>query len=293
MRNSRSISGESNLSKSVTDSITNLSRWMQQKRYSNSTISTYLSFVRQFFALTGVQPDEISKEIIEKYNYQHFIRGSKSYATQNQWINAIKLYLKVSRLEFPDLDDIERPRKQRKLPNVLSPDEVQAIFYNTPNLKHRALLMLVYGAGLRIGEALNLRLHDIRSAESLIYIRRAKGKKDRRVPLSVKLLEILRAYYKSYRPSVYIFEGPDGGRYSNSSASQVLYRSAKRAGITSKVTLHTLRHSYATHLTNKGVNIQYLQEILGHNSPKTTMLYTHLSGKDISNIRSPLDDMDI
>jgi len=153
--------------------------------------------------------------------------------------------------------------------------------------------MLVYGAGLRIGEALNLRLHDIRSAESLIYIRRAKGKKDRRVPLSVKLLEILRAYYKSYRPSVYIFEGPDGGRYSNSSASQVLYRSAKRAGITSKVTLHTLRHSYATHLTNKGVNIQYLQEILGHNSPKTTMLYTHLSGKDISNIRSPLDDMDI
>ncbi|MFV1917783.1 MAG: tyrosine-type recombinase/integrase, partial [Patescibacteria group bacterium] len=146
---------------------------------------------------------------------------------------------------------------------------------------------------LRIGEALNLRLPDIRSNESLIYIRGGKGKKDRRVPLSAKLLKILRAYYKCYRPRLTVFEGPDGGRYSNSSAAQVLHRSAKRAGITSKVTLHTLRHSYATHLTNKGVNIQYLQEILGHNSPKTTMLYTHLSGKDISKIRSPLDDMDI
>ena len=262
-------------------------------RYSNSTISTYLSFVKKFFAITKLRPDQITKEIIENYNYQHFIQGGKSYATQNQWINAIKLYLKVNKLTTGNLEDIERPRKQRKLPNVLSKEEVQAIFYNTPNLKHRALLMLVYGAGLRIGEALNLKLQDIRSNESLIYIRGGKGKKDRRVPLSMKLLDILRAYYKTYRPSIHVFEGPDGGRYSNSSASQVLYRSAKRAGITSKVTLHTLRHSYATHLTNKGVNIQYLQEILGHNSPKTTMLYTHLSGKDISNIRSPLDDMDI
>ena len=185
------------------------------------------------------------------------------------------------------------PRKQRKLPNVLSVNEVKCLFISTPNLKHRALLMLVYGAGLRIGEALNMRLHDIRSTESLIYIRNGKGKKDRRVPLSAKLLEILRAYYKSYQPRIYVFEGPKGGRYSSSSASQMLQRSAKRAGISCKITLHSLRHSFATHLTNKGVNIQYLQEILGHNSPKTTMIYTHLSGKDISKIRSPLDDMEL
>jgi len=153
--------------------------------------------------------------------------------------------------------------------------------------------MMVYGAGLRIGEALNLRLPDIRSNESLIYIRGGKGKKDRRVPLSMKLLDILRSYYKAYRPKVYLFEGANGGRYSNRSAMQVLKRAANKAGITRNITLHTLRHSYATHLTNKGVNIQYLQEILGHSSPKTTMLYTHLSGKDISNIRSPLDDMDL
>lgn len=266
---------------------------MRQKRYSGSTISTYVSFVRQFFGLTGLKPLTINKEIIEQYNYQYFIQGHKSYATQNQWINAIKLYLKVNQIDIGDLNEIERPRKQRQLPNVLSVDEVQAIFHNTPNLKHRALLMLVYGAGLRIGEALNLTIDDIRSKESLIYIRGGKGKKDRRVPLPVKLLKTLRNYYKSYRPVSYLFEGMTGGRYSNRSAMKVLKRAVAKSGIHGKITLHTLRHSYATHLTNKGINIQYLQEILGHNSPKTTMLYTHLSGKDIRKVKSPLDDMDL
>jgi len=204
-------------SRVVTNSIACLSQWMKQKRYSSSTIDTYLSFVRQFFVITGLEPDQITKELIEWYNYRHFIREGKSYATQNQWINAIKL----------------------------------------------------------------------------IYIRGGKGKKDRRVPLSAKLLEILRAYYKTSKPKAYLFEGMGGGRYSNRSAMQILKRAAIKSGITRRITLHTLRHSYATHLTNKGVNIQYLPEILGHNSPKTTMLYTHLSGKDISHIQSPLDDMDL
>jgi site-specific recombinase XerD len=136
-------------------------------------------------------------------------------------------------------------------------------------------------------------IHDIRSEERLIYIRGGKGKKDRRVPLSDRLLEILRGYYKSYRPKTYLFEGAGGGRYTSGSASRVLHRAVTKAGITRTVTLHTLRHSYATHLTNNGINLQYLQEILGHNSPKTTMLYTHLSGKDISKVKSPLDDMDL
>jgi site-specific recombinase XerD len=266
---------------------------MQQKRYSTSTIATYLSFVKQFFARTLIAPEHITFEVISSYNYQYFIKARKSYATQNQWINAIKLFLRVNRIDIGNLEEIERPRKQRTLPNVLSKQEVQAIFEQTPNLKHRTLLMMIYGAGLRIGEALNLTIHDIRSKESLIYIRGGKGKKDRRVPLSDKLLGMLRRYYKSYRPKRYLFEGPEGSKYSRSSAGKVLKRSAANAGITSRVTLHTLRHSYATHLTNSGINIQYLQEILGHNSPKTTMLYTHLSGKDIRNIKSPLDDMDI
>jgi site-specific recombinase XerD len=231
--------------------------------------------------------------VIEQYNYQYFIKLKRSYASQNQWINAVKLYLRINKLQVDDLETIQRPRKEKKLPNVLSPNEVQAIFQQTRNLKHRTLLVLIYGAGLRIGKALKLTIHDIRSNEQLIYIRGGKGKKDRRVPLSKKLLEALRSYYKTYRPRNYLFEGANGARYTSSSAAKVLQRAASKAGISRSITLHTLRHSYATHLTNKGINIQYLQEILGHNSPKTTMLYTHLSGKDISNIISPLDDLDI
>lgn len=281
------------LSEPVVRSLTRMSDWMQQKRYSNSTVATYLSFVRQFFAITGLQINQITQMAIENYNHRQFIKGKKSYASQNQWINAIKLYLKINQLDIGGLQDIERPRKQRQLPNVLSQQEVQAIFQKTTNLKHRTLLMLIYGAGLRIGEALSLTIHDIRSEESLIYIRGGKGKKDRRVPLSSKLLKTLREYYKGYRPKNYLFEGAKGSQYTSSSAAKVLQRSVKKAGITRSITLHTLRHSYATHLTNNGINIQYLQEILGHNSPKTTMLYTHLSGKDISKIKSPLDDMDL
>ena len=281
------------LTQAVVASIDHMTRWMKQKRYSQSTIGTYVSFVRQFFGRTRLEPEQVTIEVIEQYNYQYFIQERRSYSSQNQWINAVKLYLTVNHLQIENLDSIQRPRKERKLPNVLSQEEVQSIFQATKNLKHRTLLMLIYGAGLRIGEALNLTIHDIRSKEHLIYIRGGKGKKDRRVPLSDKLLKMLRGYYKSYRPQTYLFEGAGGGRYSNKSAMQVLNRSVKKAGITRKITLHTLRHSYATHLTNKGINIQYLQEILGHNSPKTTMLYTHLSGKDISNIKSPLDDMDL
>ena len=280
-------------SEEVAKCLSAFSQWMQQKRYSTSTISTYLSFVRQFFAHTGLMPLEITLESIEQYNYQQFIKVRKSYATQNQWINAIKLFLKVNQLDIGDLNQIERPRRRRVLPNVLSPEEVQTLLLNTPNLKHRTLLMVIYGAGLRIGEALRLTIHDISSEEWLIYIRGGKGKKDRRVPLSPKLLEAMRRYYKAYRPKRYLFEGMNGKPYTSGSAARVLHRAAAKAGITKHITLHTLRHSYATHLTNNGVNIQYLQEILGHNSPKTTMLYTHLSGKDIKNIKSPLDDMDL
>ena len=158
---------------------------------------------------------------------------------------------------------------------------------------HRTLSMLMYSCGLRLGETLSLPPLDIKNDEGLIYNRGGKGKKDRRVPLSQRILEQLRRYYRSYTPNEYLFEGQKGGQYSNTSAAKVLQRAVKKAGIKKRVTLHTLRHSYATHLTNRGVNIQYLQEILGHNNPKTTMLYTHLSGKDIRNIKSPLDDMEI
>lgn len=278
----------------IEEKISEMERWMKQKRYSENTINTYLSFVRQFFGKHPVLHwDGITQSLITQYNYDEFIVKKKSYSTQNQWINAIKVYLKVHKLELEELKDIERPRKSKHLPDVLTQEEVQSIFQHTKNLKHRTLLMLIYSCGLRIGETLNIQPADIKSAEGLIYIRGGKGKKDRRVPLSKRILEQLRRYYRSYTPNEYLFEGQKGGQYSNTSAAKVLQRAVKKAGIKKRVTLHTLRHSYATHLTNRGVNIQYLQEILGHNNPKTTMLYTHLSGKDIRNIKSPLDDMEI
>lgn len=268
-----------------------MKQWMEQKRYSYNTIKTYVSFVKLFFSQTSLTWAEVSRERIYAYNHSEFIARKKSYSSQNQWINAIKMFIKINGPENISLESIERPFKERSLPNVLSVEEVQRILNSTPNVKHKTLLMLIYGTGLRIGEALDLTWEDIRRHEGLIYIRRAKGRKDRRVPLPEKLLKQLEPYYRMYKPKKYIFEGVKGGRYSRNSASQVLKRSADRAGIRSKITLHTLRHSFATHLTNRGINIQYIQEILGHQSPKTTMIYTHLSGKDIRKISSPLDDL--
>ena len=216
-----------------------------------------------------------------------------SYSAQNQFINAIKLFYSLHRNGEIIPEDIKRPRKQTRLPNVLSKEEVARIISSVGNLKHKCLLMVVYGAGLRIGEALNLRVEDIRSKEKLIYIRQSKGAKDRRVPLSEKMLQILRDYFKAYRPRNYLFEGQNGGKYSATSARNVFRRACQKAGISIKVTLHTLRHSYATHLMGSGVGLRYIQEILGHNSPKTTMMYTRISGKRLSEIRSPLEDMDL
>ena len=154
--------------------------------------------------------------------------------------------------------------------------------------------MLVYSGGLRIGETLKLRLTDINSQRGLIEIRGGKGAKDRMVPLSGVLLKFLRDYYKAYRPKEYLFESGSGrGPYSTSSARKVFQRAVKQAGIKRKVTLHTLRHSYATHLLEKGVGLRYIQDILGHRSPKTTMIYTHVSGKKLKDVVSPLDDLDL
>jgi len=284
----------SELSEPVLDKLREYETWMQQKRYQDATIRTYLSFVKNFFSHhPDLVWDGITEEMINRYNHDHFIKKKRSYSAQNQWINAVKLYLKVHRLDVGELEEIERPRKQKYLPDVLTPTEVKEILLQTSNLKHRTLLMLIYSCGLRIGETLDLKLQDVQSEEGLIYIRGGKGNKDRRVPLSPRILEQLRKYYQSYQPKMFLFEGQGGGKYSTRSAAQVLKRAVAKVGIRKRVTLHTLRHSYATHITNKGVNIQYLQEILGHNSPTTTMIYTHLSGKDIREIRSPLDDLDL
>ena len=266
--------------------------YMKYKHYSKSTIKTYSSIVYMFLKTLQKEPQEISFEDIKKYNKTEIIDKGFSLSYQNQFINALKLFLQKNKPENLDIDEIERPRKSEYLPVVLSKKEIKLIFDNITNLKHRTILSLIYSSGLRIGEALRLKVKDIDSGRNVILIRQSKGYKDRVVGLSPKILELLREYYKKYKPKNYLFEGQNGGMYSASSVRQVFSRTCKKAGIKKSVRIHNLRHSYATHLLENGTDLRYIQDILGHKSPKTTMIYTHVSNKSIKNIISPFDLLD-
>ncbi|MCH7415759.1 tyrosine-type recombinase/integrase [Belliella sp. R4-6] len=194
-------------------------------------------------------------------------------------------------LDYSELKKVEIP-KEKVLPNVLSKEDVKKILESISNVKHLAMLSLIYACGLRRSELLNIQLSHIDSKRNLLIIKQSKGKKDRVVPLSTKLIELMRSYFKAYRPSTFLFEGEKVGTpYSGSSLQQVLKKALANAGIKRPVTLHWLRHSYATHLLESGTDLRYIQELLGHSSSKTTEIYTHVSQKKISEIRSPFDDL--
>lgn len=182
-----------------------------------------------------------------------------------------------------------RPRAQKRLPSIFTEQEVTQIIQAVSNLKHKCILMTIYSAGLRLGEVINLRISDIQSKENCIFIRNAKGNKDRYTILSPKLLLLLRQYYIEYRPEFWLFEGASGGQYSKSSVQSIFKKALKKSKITKNGTIHTLRHSFATHLLERGLNLRYIQQLLGHESIKTTEIYTHISKKSLINISSPLD----
>lgn len=182
---------------------------------------------------------------------------------------------------------------KKRLPTVLSEQEVAAILGQIENIKHKCILSLIYSAGLRISEAIHLELRDIDRTRGLITIRQSKGKKDCLVPLSPKINTLLNTYLEAHKPRKYLFEGQSGGLYSDRSIQNILKNACHKAGITKHTTVHTLRHSFATHLLEKGTDLRYIQEILGHSSSKTTEIYTHVSKKMIGTIRSPFDDLDI
>jgi len=189
-----------------------------------------------------------------------------------------------------DIYELHRPKKEHKLPKMLSKTEVKRIIDVTTNLKHRWILMLLYSAGLRRSELLNLMLTDIDSERMIIKINGAKRKKDRIYLFSENILHLLRQYYKEYRPKRYLFEGQNGGKYSAAIVTNILKKSARKAGIRKIVTPHMLRHSFATHLLEQGTDLRYIQELLGHESSKTTEIYTHVSKKAIDNIRKSIDE---
>ena len=202
------------------------------------------------------------------------------------------LYIKVFDKPIPKALDVKL-RKPTTLPTVLSLKDISKILAVTKNLKHKTMLFLIYSAGLRLGELLELKLGDIDSDTMKIYVRKGKGKKDRYIMLSENVLNLLRDYYKVYKPNDYIFEGQNGGKYSPKSVQSVFKTALKKAGIKKKATVHTLRHSFATHLLDDGTDIRYIQELLGHKRLETTQIYTHVSSYSINKIKSPADKLDI
>ena len=238
------------------------------------------------------QINSFREEQINTYYRNLVQRGNYSCSFINQSINAVKFYYQrvIGRGEVT-LNQVERPEKPFQLPSVLSKEEVGRILAATENLKRRCLLQLLYAGGLRIGEVINLKVTDVKSDQNLLIIRGGKGKKDRTTLLSKRLLESLRAYYKLYRPKEWLFAGQTGGQYTVESVRQVFRACLEKAGITSKATPHTLRHSFATHLLEQGTDLRYIQTLLGHRNSKTTEIYTHVTTHALEKIVSPLDNL--
>jgi integrase/recombinase XerD len=271
----------------------NFVRWMRSKRYSENTIKTYFDAAKSFLTFFNEKPlREIVNADVVTYNNEYILKNKLSATYQNQVVSAIKLFFMTVGDRKIEVDLIHRPKRSKVLPNVLSKEEVKVILEAHSNLKHRVMLSMIYSCGLRCGELLALLPVHIDSKRHIILLKNSKGKKDRIVPLSPRILELLRDYYKTYKPLVYLFEGQKKGNpYDARSLQLVLKQALIKAGIEKPVTLHWLRHSYATHLMESGTDLRFIQELLGHNSSKTTEIYTHVSTKSLQQIKSPFDDL--
>lgn len=273
--------------------IANFKRWLEAKRYSVNTIKTYTEVLSTFLLHYHEKPlEEITNKDLSNFNNDYILNRKLSISYQNQLVNSVKLFFRVIQETQIEVELIYRPRREKKLPNVLSKEEVRMLLEATKNLKHKTMLSLIYACGLRSGELLSLLPEHIDSKRGVLLIKQAKGMKDRIAPLGKSLIEMLRFYYKTYKPKKYLFEGQqEGMSYDPRSLQLVLKQSLGRTSITKNVTLHWLRHSYATHLLENGTDLRYIQEILGHRSSRTTEIYTHVSTKSIQKIVSPYDQL--
>ncbi len=278
-----------------TDLIMRFSNYMKEKRYSPRTVDAYTECLRIFLNYyAGKNILEIDNEDLSNFNQYYIIERKLSATYQTQFIKAIQLFYEKIPHKKLILENIERPRKGRFLPRVLSKEDVGRIIGSTVNLKHRAILSMIYACGLRRSKLLNMKIVDVDSKRNVIVIRRAKGDKDRIVPLSEKILALLREYFKRYRPQTWLFEGQAPNTpYSEGSLQKIFMSAKERAGIKTSFTLHCLRHCYATHLLEAGTDLRYIQELLGHKHSSTTEIYTHVSTRSIQQIKSPFDDLDI
>jgi len=262
---------------------------LELKHYALNTSKIYIGMFEKFINhFKNTELLEIDEEMIRTY-LQTLVISKKSDSYTNQMINSIKFYYEVV-LGMPNrFYSVERPRKRETLPKVISKEEVKLIIENTNNIKHRCIVSLLYSAGLRRGELINLKITDIDSKRMVINVRQGKGNKDRITLLSPSVLDDLRLYFKEWKPKVYLFEGANGNKYSAESVAQVVKKAALKAKIKTRITPHILRHSFATHLLESGTDLRYIQVIMGHNSTKTTEIYTKVAVNNIREIKSPLD----
>jgi integrase/recombinase XerD len=268
-------------------------RWMESHRYPETTIRTYTGMATTFLRFRSPkEASECTSDDLVRLVDEYILPAGLSYSYQNQMVSAVKkFYGKIYRSVI-DPGEFTRPRPQHRLPNVLSKEEVKRILDAPVNEKHRAMLSLIYACGLRRSELIELVPGDLERDRKLLRIRQSKGFKDRVVPLSEKVIQMIDLYITHYRPGRYLFEGQyRGNRYSASSLDKIFKEANKRAGLKKEVTLHGLRHSYATHLLESGTDLRYIQELLGHRSSRTTEIYTHVTTKSIQKIRSPFDDL--
>jgi integrase/recombinase XerD len=267
---------------------------LKELRYSQNTLDTYKHMFEEFINYyNDTEIDAITDGMIVDFLRYLVNERNISGSYQNQSINAIKFYFERVKGGARKIYSIERPRKEKFLPEVLSEEEIVLLLNATENLKHKAILMTIYSGGLRVSELTNLRIKDIDSNRMQIRVAQAKGKKDRYTLLGEKTLEILRQYFTEYKPREWLFEGRSGEQYKPRRIQDILKSSVDKVGLKKKISVHTLRHSFATHLLEAGTDIRYIQSLLGHSSGKTTEIYTHITTKGFEQIKSPLDKLKI
>jgi integrase/recombinase XerD len=265
---------------------------LQLKGLSGETQKQYISHVKIYAEYFGQTPDKLGVNEIRQYFHYLITERKLSKSYINITYSALKFLYTITLNREWDMKQIPRVKKDKKLPTVLSKSEVQKILNVTTNLKHKAILMTVYGAGLRVSEVVNLKPNDIDSSNMQIHIRLGKGNKDRYTILSKVNLNILREYWRLYKPGIWLFPGINPIKHlTTRSVERVFEQSKQKAAIRKESSIHTLRHSFATHMLESGVSINYIQLLLGHTSPKTTCIYIHLARTDAIKFKSPLDTL--
>lgn len=276
------------------EAVTALDQCLTLKRYSWRTIKGYKNCFRQFIHhYDEIKPSQITRKQIDDYVAGLIRAKNITESYQNQILSAIKMFYAEVISQEHKVQGLLRPKRPDKLPQVLTEEEVTRLLKAVDNLKHRCILMMIYSAGLRLGEVLHLKITDLQPEHNRIFVREAKGKKDRCSILSDKAWALVHEYLDVYRPIEWLFEGASGGKYGERSVQTIFTQAKAKSKINPAATVHTLRHSFATHLLEKGVDLRYIQDLLGHESSKTTEIYTHITKKGWNKIKSPLDDLDI